>query len=273
MRQPASANATWISNLHSLITRGASVSPRQRATRECLSFVSDIDMRFPVVSIIARRLSHQFMAAEAHWILTGCNLVEPLARHAPSIRQFSDDRITFFGAYGPQIVPQLDYLTSTLRDDPHSRQAVATIWQRCPPKSRDIPCTIAVQWLIRDGALHCIDTMRSSDIWLGWPYDVFNFTMLTAAIAIRLRQAGVPTRLGTLSIHSASQHLYERNLANAELCIADHTAIEYQPFDYTHFESEQDLLSFLFAAASGDGHRQQWMSELFRTPSCNEPVA
>src|SRR5665213_2036966 len=153
----SAANAVWVQNLRTVFAEGHWIAPRNQRTKECSPFVSHIDMSFPIVSIRERKLSYRFMAAEAYWILSGDNRVEPLARHAPSIQQFSDDGQTFYGAYGPQLVPQLDYIIDTLRDDLHSRQAVATIWRRTPQKSKDVPCTTAIQWLVRDGVLHCID--------------------------------------------------------------------------------------------------------------------
>jgi thymidylate synthase len=60
-------------------------------------------------------------------------------------------------------------------------------------------------------ALHCIVTMRSSDVWLGIPYDVFSFTQIQSAFAGML---GV--RRGWLSLHMGSSHLYERDVAAAQ---------------------------------------------------------
>jgi hypothetical protein len=71
---------------------------------------------------------------------------------------------------------------------------------------KDIPCTLSIQFFIRDGRLHCVTTMRSNDIWLGLPYDIFCFTCLQRLIAEALK---VPTGF---YIHQAgSLHLYARN--------------------------------------------------------------
>ena len=70
---------------------------------------------------------------------------------------------------------------------------------------------LSFQFLIRDGALNCIVTMRSSDVWLGIPYDIFTFTQIQNCYAGEL---GV-TR-GFLSLQMGSSHLYDSNSDAAE---------------------------------------------------------
>lgn len=258
------ANSVWLSNIKELLTNGQNCSPRGINTKEILGFTSKIDMKYPILSVKNRNISYGFMVAEAHWILSGSNLVEPLAAHAPKIRRFSDDGITFFGAYGPQIIPQIEYVVNSLTEDQDSRQAVVTIWQKNPKRSKDIPCTVSIQWLIRNNTLHCIDTMRSSDIWLGWPYDVFSFTMLTGLISIRLREKGINTNLGDFWLHAGSQHIYESNHSQAKICLDNSDELVYEPFDTNIFKSESELIDFLERRSLGKPTKERWMSEFFK---------
>jgi thymidylate synthase len=168
-------------------------------TMEILSHQTEVDMSYPIVTLKARKLGYKFMCAEAWWILTGQNTVETIKPYSKEIERFSDDGVYYNGAYGPRIVDQLTYAVDCLAKDPSSRQAIIEIWRPNPRDSKDVPCTIAVQFLIRDNHLYCIDTMRSSDLWLGWPYDIFNFTMLSARILELLAKRSVEfkkTRLG-----------------------------------------------------------------------------
>lgn len=57
--------------------------------------------------------------------------------------------------------------------------------------------------------------MRSSDAWLGWVYDVHNFSCISAFIALHLK--GV--ELGALFLTAGSQHLYEGNTEAAKKVI------------------------------------------------------
>lgn len=142
---------------------------------------------------------------------------------------------------------QLTWCVQKLREDPDSRQAVATIWTPCPGPSKDVPCTISAQFLLRDipechcGAnamlgnncskcglpvgksaglelpkhLHAIFTMRSSDAWLGLPYDVFTFSMIANCLAGELK-----AKPGSLIIQLGSSHLYEQHWEKATELVA-----------------------------------------------------
>jgi len=72
-------------------------------------------------------------------------------------------------------------------------------------------CTLTLQFMLREDRLHVIACMRSSDVWLGLPYDAFNFSMLGNILASQLGVA-----LGTVTFHLGSSHLYETNLDAAK---------------------------------------------------------
>lgn len=208
---PEPATEAWLQLLANVSLGGRVCHPRGMKIREIVNNSVAVDMKHPIVLVKERRLNYEFMAAEAWWIMSGRRDVESIGRHCKAITKFSDDGETFFGAYGPKISAQVGYVTDALRRDPDTRQAVLTIWRENPPYTKDVPCTVAVQWLIRDGMLHCIDTMRSSDVWLGFPYDVFNFSMLSWHILEALRDEGMDLELGTLHLNAGSHHMYEKD--------------------------------------------------------------
>lgn len=215
------ATQAWENLISAIHARGQYSVPRGKMCLELIGEQTRFPMEYPIVTNKERKLGYLFMAAEAAWILNGDNKVKTIAPYSKNIAQFSDDGVTFFGAYGPKIWEQLQYVVETLANDERSRQAVMTIWRENPPPSKDIPCTVSVQFLIREGMLHCIDTMRSSDAWLGWPYDAFNFSMLSAAVIIMLEdQCGLDLRLGDLIMNLGSSHLYETNIEMARGCFA-----------------------------------------------------
>lgn len=214
-------NATdaWLYLVNRLMLDGRIVHPRGQATRELLAYRTFVSMTAPVVLSRARRLGRKFMFAEAAWILSGDNRVSTIASYSKKISDFSDDGIRFFGAYGPPLRDQLGHVVRALRADPESRQAVVTLWRPNPPVTKDLPCTVALQWLIREEQLHCVATMRSSDAWLGWPYDVFNFSTVSLAIWLELGRHFAPQGLGNLYLTAGSQHLYERDANGALQCL------------------------------------------------------
>lgn len=213
-----STELAWRRAMANIINDGARVEPRGLPCLEVLhGNPYQIDMKSPVIAAPLRKLSYQFMAAEALWIATGDNALAPLVKHAPHYARFSDDGLTLAGAYGPPFVAQLPWLVDKLVEDRDTRQASLTLWNRCPPPSRDIPCTMAMNFSIRGDELHLHAFMRSSDAWLGLPYDTFSFSAMAAVTACRYNtMPGVrPVSLGLLTISMASSHLYLSNLARA----------------------------------------------------------
>lgn len=224
-------NRVWLDALRSAIEHGRPVRPRGQPTLELPQHTTAVNMRFPVLTVAARKLSYKFMAAEAYWILTGDNRVSSIAPYNKHIADFSDDGIRFFGAYGPRIIDQLPYVTAKLVEDPSTREAGLTIWRPSPPPTKDVPCTVAIFFELRQSdpgsvgnagtSLNCHVFMRSSDLWLGWPYDVFNFSMLSNLVCCELRgRLPFDAWPGTLYLTAASMHLYERNMAAAKSLVS-----------------------------------------------------
>lgn len=218
MDDDINADKAWIRDLEFVSKYGSPVAPRGLACQEMVGFQSVIAMVHPIIHNPLRKLGYKFMAAEAAWILSGLNTVKAIQPYSKEIAKFSDDGIRFFGAYGPPIRFQFGYVLEAIKQDEDTRQAVLTIWRKNPPASKDIPCTVALQWLIRNEKIHCIATMRSSDLWLGHPYDIFNFSAVSFAILIELNRERVedglqPLKLGNLFLTAGSKHIYAKNQA------------------------------------------------------------
>ena len=229
------ASIAWYHTIANIFAEGNTVAPRAMKTLELQHYTVQLNMNNPVVLCPKRQLSYTFLAAEALWILSGDDRVETIAPFNKNIAKFSDDGHRFFGAYGPRIMQQFDYVVAKLLEDRDSRQAVMTTWRQNPPRTKDVPCTIAIMFSIRNSRLHCHVFMRSSDVWLGLPYDVFNFSMLAAKVACEFNRnvntqrsaywvdqgKPAPVELGFLHLTAASEHLYEQNFAMARECLDD----------------------------------------------------
>lgn len=211
------ASYVWLETLKDLYKSPVNSKPRGFDCKEILGHQTRVSMKYPILGVPERKLGYRFMCREAWWIMDGRNTVEDIKDFSKAISTFSNDGYHFDGAYGPRIVDQIRYIVDTLEADRDSRQAVLTIWRPNPRSSKDIPCTVSIQWLIRNDIIYCIDNMRSSDIWLGWPYDIFNFSMLTGYIMLLLRERGVyGLQLGDIILNAGSQHLYGTNIEKAE---------------------------------------------------------
>lgn len=218
-------------------------APRGMKIRERLghSFrIVDIRDRIPYVP--EREFSVAYMIAELLWYLSGDNKTEWISNYSAFWRNISDDGVTANSAYGARIfrqhsyqdtkgeipsrgssagtlstIPlswtQWQYLKDELKKDTDSRRAVVHI--RMPQDSylaqKDVPCTLTLQFFIRDGALHQVASMRSSDLILGIAYDIPAFTMFQELLAFEL---GIPT--GSYTHISNSLHIYEKHFPMVE---------------------------------------------------------
>jgi thymidylate synthase len=202
----------WDKLILQILANGKHVVAHDKRTKELLGvsfLVKDLARNILINDI--RKPNYRFMVAEWLWILSGRNDVDFLADFVPRIRNYSDDGKTLYGAYGPRLITQWDYIAKIFERDKYTRQAVAGIWTPNPPESADIPCTLNLQWLLREGQLHSIVNMRSSDAWLGLPYDFFTFSMLAMDLAADLGASS-----GSLQMNLGSSHLYEEDYLKAE---------------------------------------------------------
>ncbi len=213
--QDKNINQLYIKLLKTLLDEGAPVSPRGSATVEIRPMLLILeDAMSNVITLPARKLNYSFMVAEWWWMLAGCDDVASISFYNKNIARFSDDGVSFYGAYGPRWREQLDYVISKLKTDRDTRQAVITTWRPSPPVTKDVPCTISMQYMIRDDGLEATVCMRSSDAWLGIPYDIFNFTTLLNTIASQVN--AYPRKL---SLILGSSHLYREHVESAERVI------------------------------------------------------
>ena len=187
----------WKMLLRKILLDGQVSNPGSSKTVEVLGMQEHFDMNYPVISCSARKLNTDFMIAEAAWILSGSNDIKYPTKYMKRYDNWSDNGVIMSGAYGPAIFRQMSYITNCLLSDPESRQAVLTIWTERPQQSLDIPCTLSLQFLIRNNKIHCIANMRSSDVFLGLPYDIFVFSMIAANLSKMLNYySGIEYELG-----------------------------------------------------------------------------
>ena len=212
----------WHRLLKRLMLDGSRTKPRGQDTFETLGVQEEFLMQYPVIACAQRKLNLEFMIGEAHWVLSGANDTATPASYMAKFAEYSDNGIIMAGAYGPAVNRQLAYVVRTLMDDPHSRQAVISIWHERPEPSKDIPCTVSLQFFLRQGSLHCVANMRSSDAYLGLPYDIFTFSCIAAQVAHLLHQQIGPDctiELGYLTWQVGSAHIYDRDVKAATKCV------------------------------------------------------
>ena len=202
----------WERLLYELAHTGERVAPRKQPIREHRDVTLRIDnARNNILLCPVRKPNYRFMVAEWLWIWFGRKDVASIVQYNPKIAAFSDDGKVFAGAYGPRIQGQWQRAVRQLDEDPDTRQAIIQIFDHEKVLgTRDVACTLALQFMIRDGQLHTTAYMRSSDVWLGLPYDTFTFAMLGNIMA-----SYWDVEVGSLTFHLGSSHLYEINYEKA----------------------------------------------------------
>lgn len=173
-----------------------------------------------IVNNPIRKMPMRYAVGELAWYLSGSNKVKDISRFAKKWADISDDGETNNSAYGWRIFDQFgfnqwEYVKGLLWKDPLSRQAVIHIKDASNQPTKDVPCTVYLQFFIRDGKLNLSVHMRSNDIWMGVPYDMFSFCFLQMLMAMEL---GV--EIGQYTHYAGSLHIYARDYAAAQNNIA-----------------------------------------------------
>jgi Thymidylate synthase len=194
---------------------GDRVSPRGHACLELTDSMIVIQHPEDAVPLHTnRKMNMAIGAAEYCQLLAGVSSLAQLdLASGGRFTQFSDGGL-LRGAYGPKVSHQLTRVTELLSGDPDTRQAVVSVWDHRTSQSagevQDTPCTVSMQFRIRRDSLEMTVIMRSSDAWLGIPYDWFMFTRLQMTMAWAL---SLPC--GSFTFFAGSLHLYERDAGKA----------------------------------------------------------
>lgn len=180
-----------------------------------------------------RNWSVSYCIAELIWYLSGNSETAWISNYSSFWSNISDDGTTANSAYGARIFlpheriaskidpnwTQWDYVLNELSHDHDSRRAVIHI--RTPSDSilakKDVPCTLTLQFFLRDDALNLAVTMRSTDLIFGLGYDVPAFTIMQELMAKQLSvRLGRPIKLGSYIHVSNSLHIYEKHFKMVE---------------------------------------------------------
>jgi len=240
----------YLSALDYLMKNGTMTLPRGYPCLELSPFCTVLtNIQNNILTNPLRKASKRFMAVELLWILLGRSDVEMISFYNERIKTYSDDGLTFFGAYGPKIMGQLSYVENILRRDPWTRQAVLTIWRENPPATKDVPCTITMQFIRRPlEYLNLNVYMRSQDAWLGFPYDVHNFTCLQLILASILG-----LKPGKFTLIQGSFHAYKPDFKMINKMINTFTFSESQVTPLATCSSLEGLDQELAVISRADG--------------------
>ena len=162
----------------------------------------------------SRKMPIRYAIGELLWYRSMNTTCKSIERFSKFWQRVSDDGENVNSNYGYCIgkkycFDQWKTVKQLLINQPNTRQAVIHIKEArdlVNKPTKDVNCTIALQFILRNNKLDLITTMRSNDVHLGLPYDLFNFTCMQIQMAMEL---GVD--VGTYYHNAASLHMYRRN--------------------------------------------------------------
>ena len=171
-----------------------------------------------------RKMPMRYAVGELLWYLSGNNRLSAIQKFTKAWDRMSDDGEHVNSNYGYCLMHkfgfnQIEQALIQLRDNPNSRQVVLHIKEArdlINNPTKDLNCTVCLQLFVREGKLYMTTYMRSNDLWMGFPYDVFQFTCLQTLLAMEL-----DVELGTYTHVAGSLHLYERDYVKGNANLND----------------------------------------------------
>ena len=248
------------------LTSQQSTGRQQGAIHELLDVELVLsDPRKSVLSLPIRNMSRRYAAGELLCYIRGTNKKEDFAFYSKSWNKLANPDGTINSAYGYRMFHMIDnsdtpqstenrfhYALTQLLSNPETKNAVIMLRDDSdldPEHQKDRCCTLCLCFNIRDGKLNCRTIMRSQDLWLGLPYDVFCFTRLMQIMLYNYNAAcedGKEVQLGTYTHQVLNLHLYEKDW----LKVKDYEPITLNPEQGYQFpeytaKSESDMLALL----------------------------
>lgn len=204
-----SLNDQYKALLLELLDYGQDVNPRGLYSKELMAVKMVIDPEDNIVTVPGFETNLDYAREELQWYLSGSNRIDYSTVIKRTWEKYSDDGETVNSAYGHYLFSQDQWAwcVNKLRDDPMTRQAVININSLVHKQgsTKDFPCTLTIQALLRSDHLFWIVSMRSCDVFLGFRNDVYCFTQLQKIMAAELRCS-----VGDYTLFCGSMHLYEK---------------------------------------------------------------
>ena len=212
----------------------------------------DLSEGFPLVT--TKKLHLRSIIHELLWFLTGDSNIKYLKDNGVSIwDDWADDNGDLGPVYGVQwrnwptpdgrSIDQISQIMQQLRESPHSRRIMLSAWNVGEIESMALPpCHCLFQFYVADGKLSCQLYQRSCDIFLGVPFNIASYALLTHMLA---QQADLD--VGDFVWTGGDCHLYSNHLEQADeqlsrkLLALPQLAIKRRPnniFDYQYEDFE-----------------------------------
>jgi thymidylate synthase len=247
----------YLDLMRRIIDEGVPKGDRTRTgTRSIFGHQMRFDLAdgFPLVT--TKKLHLKSIVYELLWFLRGETNVRYLKEHGVSIwNEWADPEGELGPVYGYQwrswtsrageTVDQISEVVEQIRTNPDSRRLIVSAWNVADvPRMALPPCHLLFQLYVADGRLSCQMYQRSADVFLGVPFNIASYALLTMMIA---RVTGLAP--GDFVHTLGDAHLYDNHLEQAELQLSreprqlptlwiDPSVRSIFDFEYEHFRLE-----------------------------------
>lgn len=182
----------------------------------------DLSKGFPAIT--TKKLHLRSIIVELLWFLRGETNVKFLHDHRVSIwDEWADEQGELGPVYGKQwrcwptadgsTIDQITQVQEQIRQSPDSRRLIVSAWNVADvPKMALPPCHLLFQFYVADGRLSCQLYQRSADLFLGVPFNIASYALLTMMMA---KATGLQP--GDFVHTFGDVHLYNNHLDQARL--------------------------------------------------------
>jgi thymidylate synthase len=185
----------------------------------------DLNQGFPLLT--TKRLHMKSVIYELLWFLRGESNIKFLRDHGVSIwDEWADDHGELGPIYGVQwrnwkttdglVIDQISQVIDQIKRDPNSRRLIVSAWNVGEIRKMALPpCHLLFQFYIGDGKLSCQMYQRSADVFLGVPFNIASYALLTMMVA-----QVCDLKVGELILEMGDTHLYMNHLEQAKIQLA-----------------------------------------------------
>jgi len=256
--------------LQHLLEKGTQKSDRTgTGTLSCFGYQMRFDLQqgFPMVT--TKKLHLKSIIHELLWFLKGETNIQYLTDNGVSIwNEWADENGELGPVYGKQwrswesadgtVTDQISEVIDQIKKNPDSRRLIVSAWNVGElPKMALMPCHSLFQFYVADGKLSCQLYQRSADVFLGVPFNIASYALLTMMAA---QVCGLA--YGDFVHSFGDVHLYNNHMEQATL------QLSREPFALPTMKinpAVKDIFSFQFEDFSLENYQHH--------PPIKAPVA
>jgi thymidylate synthase len=182
----------------------------------------DLGDGFPVLT--TKKLHLKSIIYELLWMIKGESNIAGLTDHGVRIwNEWADDEGELGPVYGvqwrswetsdEQTIDQISQVIEAIKTNPNSRRLIVSAWNAGDVPAMALPpCHVLFQFYVMDGKLSCQLYQRSADVFLGVPFNIASYSLLTMMVA-----QVCDLELGEFVHTFGDRHLYNNHIEQARL--------------------------------------------------------